>query len=136
MPGAAAAGDGKDPDTGAGAQLYRSYCASCHGVEGRGKGPVAPSLVVAPADLTRLAEKYGDPLPLDRLAEFIDGRKEITAHGPREMPVWGEEFYPEGRPGNPKLERARRGTIMMILHYLSSIQTLRGASVPSPTPAG
>ena len=32
-------------------------CASCHGVKGRGDGPVAKSLAKAPADLTKLSQK-------------------------------------------------------------------------------
>ena len=35
----------------AGRVLYTTYCASCHGVDGRGSGPVAGSLVVRPSDL-------------------------------------------------------------------------------------
>jgi mono/diheme cytochrome c family protein len=120
------AGDDLDV-VGTGGQLYRTYCASCHGVEGRGNGPAAAALATPPADLTALAQKFGRPLPVDRLAEFIDGRKEITAHGTREMPVWGETFFDESGPGNPAVEKAKRGAILMIIRYLDSIQTTQQA---------
>lgn len=112
-----------------GAHLYRSYCASCHGVGGRGDGPVAVSLAKPPADLTQLGVRYGTPLPVDRLAEWIDGRRAVAAHGPREMPVWGTELYRSGPdvlpPGHPNVqarESARRGTVLLILDYLQTLQ--------------
>jgi mono/diheme cytochrome c family protein len=113
-----------------GAQLYTTYCASCHGVSGLGDGPLAMVLTVKPFDLTRLGEKYGRPLPTDRIAEFIDGRSDVKAHGPREMPVWGEQLYrgetgkspaPDSPSGRVR-EAARRGAIELIIAYLDTIQ--------------
>ena len=109
-----------------GARLYMGYCASCHGVAGRGGGPVASSLVKPPADLTRLGERYGLPLPKDDLARFIDGRSLVASHGTREMPVWGEELYPGDTESEPR-EAARRGTILLILEYLDTIQRAPGS---------
>jgi mono/diheme cytochrome c family protein len=101
--------------------LYGRYCASCHGVAGDGRGPVASALVRNPADLRRLGERHGTPLPVDRLARLIDGRDAVTAHGPREMPVWGERFAapePEASGRTPAVDaRIRR-----ILDYLATIQ--------------
>jgi mono/diheme cytochrome c family protein len=108
---------------GQGARLYATYCASCHGVGGRGDGPVAALLRVPPADLTRLAERYGEPLPADRLADFVDGRRSVAAHGPREMPVWGEQLYRGEREGAPAKEAARSGTVLLIVEWLETIQT-------------
>jgi mono/diheme cytochrome c family protein len=113
-----------------GAHLYATYCASCHGAAGRGDGPLTEVLTVKPANLTRLGEKYGRPLPVDRVAGFIDGRADVKAHGPREMPVWGEQLYrgEAGKspgPGSPSAalrEAARRGTIELIVAYLDTIQ--------------
>ena len=33
--------------------------------------------------------RCGNPLPEDVIAKFIDGRSDVKAHGPRDMPVWG-----------------------------------------------
>ena len=66
--------------------VYRRYCASCHGLEGRGDGPAAAALSPPPADLTRLGYN------LDELMWRIDGTQTIRAHGDSRMPVWGEVF--------------------------------------------
>jgi mono/diheme cytochrome c family protein len=103
--------------------LYVRYCASCHGVKGDGHGPVAPALKTPPADLRLLSARYGDPLPEDQIASFIDGRADVAAHGPREMPVWGEEVwqYPEGK--GPETQVTPR--VADLVAYLRSIQTLQ-----------
>jgi hypothetical protein len=54
---------------------------------------MASSLKQQPADLRKLSDKYGTPLSIKRVAAFIDGRQAVAAHGPREMPVWGNRFY-------------------------------------------
>ncbi|MGR3759581.1 c-type cytochrome [Roseobacteraceae bacterium NS-SX3] len=71
-----------------GAQLYRHFCASCHGLEGRGSGPMAPVLLVQPADLTTLKERNGGSFPYERVAARIDGRDPLVSHG-SDMPVFG-----------------------------------------------
>jgi len=113
-----------------GARLYARYCASCHGVGGHGDGPLVKVLTVKPADLTSLGERYGRPLPTEPIAAFIDGRSDVKAHGPREMPVWGEQLY-RGKlgqspapdtPSGKVREAARRGAIELIVAYLQTIQ--------------
>ena len=89
-----AASAGAD-DVAQGRQIYLEYCSSCHGLTGEGDGPVAPALTTPPANLRRLSERFGNPLPEDQFARFIDGRVEVKAHGPRDMPVWGARFYAE-----------------------------------------
>jgi len=107
-------------DVARGRLLYVHHCASCHGVKGDGRGPVAPELKTAPTDLRFLSLRYGNPLPEDRIASFIDGRADIVAHGPREMPIWGEEVwkYPEGQ--GPREQVTSR--IADLVAYLQSIQ--------------
>jgi mono/diheme cytochrome c family protein len=66
-------------------------CAPCHGVTGKGDGPIAKSLTKAPADLIKLSQKNGGVFPTSSVYDIIDGRTEVLGHGPREMPVWGVE---------------------------------------------
>lgn len=99
---------------------YMKYCASCHGVDGKGVGPAAASLKTAPADLTKLAERYGEPLPRNKLTAFIDGRRPLIAHGSRDMPIWGERLWEDLPSRTP--EARKRGTILVIIDYLDSIQ--------------
>ncbi|MGH7923315.1 MAG: c-type cytochrome [Candidatus Binatus sp.] len=101
------------------------YCASCHGTDGLGDGPVAKSLVTPPANLRKLGDKYGMPLPAHRIAELIDGRNTARAHGSHEMPVWGEKLYEMGAG-----ERGEYGigeVIDKIIAYLNTIQDRRTA---------
>jgi len=75
---------------------YEKYCASCHGAQGRGDGPVAQAMKAMPADLTLLSMNNDGKYPADKVREIIDGRADVKAHGPRAMPVWGNEFYVSG----------------------------------------
>jgi mono/diheme cytochrome c family protein len=74
-----------------GRELFESYCASCHGRDGRGSGPAAGALTTAPPDLTRLARRHGGVFPRERVETFVanDGDALAPAHGTPEMPVWG-----------------------------------------------
>lgn len=105
----------------AGFEVYRNYCAVCHGVFADGKGPVAPVLKSPPPDLSRLSARFGSPLRSEELADLIDGRTMARSHGTNDMPVWGERLY-EGRQDNPQLDKVRRGTILRIIEYLNAIQ--------------
>ena len=77
----------------AGPDLYRSYCASCHGTEGKGDGPVAPALNSKMPDLTTIKQRNGGIFPAARVNKIISGDEIILAHGTREMPVWGPIFH-------------------------------------------
>lgn len=73
---------------------FQSSCASCHGADGKGKGPVAEQLKVPPPDLTVLAKKNNGVFPTNAVYETIDGLQRMPAHGSREMPIWGFRFNP------------------------------------------
>ena len=77
-----------------GPEMYRTFCASCHGPEGKGNGPAAAALKRAPADLTLLSQKNGGKFPAQRVRDYIEGKdaKTTDAHGSREMPIWGDVF--------------------------------------------
>jgi mono/diheme cytochrome c family protein len=80
-----------------GQQLYREYCAVCHGTEARGGGPAAAALKKAAADLTQIARKNAGKFPEARVRFVIDGEGAvIPAHGSREMPIWGRIFRHTG----------------------------------------
>ncbi len=74
-----------------GRDLYRTYCWQCHGFEGTGDGPMAEMLAILTPDLTKLAGANDDVFPTDRIAEQIDGRSQLLAHG-GEMPIFGAVF--------------------------------------------
>jgi mono/diheme cytochrome c family protein len=104
-----------------GQQYFVQYCSACHGMDGRGNGPVAPALRTSPADLTRIAQRRGGQFPDAEIAAQIDGRAMAAAHGSREMPVWGVRFA-EKFGGEAIGEEAVRGHLLVLLSYLKSMQ--------------
>ena len=104
---------------------YQTYCASCHGPDGQGNGPVAEFLALTPANLTKLSRNNGGIFPAERLAQIIDGRREVKIHGPRDMPVWGDWFDAEAEaPGLRASEReiVVHERIAALVAYLKTIQ--------------
>lgn len=70
------------------AEYLNSY-AICHGVEGKGDGPLGEMLVKRPADLTSISKRNGGRFPYAHVIAVIDGRYDVSSHGNRDMPVWG-----------------------------------------------
>lgn len=105
----------------AGADVFRRYCASCHGVAAMGDGPVAASLRKPPADLTRIAARRGGSFDAPAIAAFIDGRERVAEHGAADMPIWGRRFddRQESLADETKLAP---GDIYLVVEYLRSIQ--------------
>ena len=103
-----------------GATLYRAYCASCHGENGKGDGPVAPALKATVPDLTVIAKNNGGNFPAARVRRIIMGEGMIASHGSREMPVWGPIFHQVE-------EDVDRGPVRLenLVKYLESLQTTK-----------
>lgn len=75
-----------------GADLFKEYCAVCHGSDAKGSGPAADALKKRPADLTQLSRKNSGSFPELHVMNFIKGQDVVAAHGSRDMPVWGSIF--------------------------------------------
>jgi mono/diheme cytochrome c family protein len=118
-------------EPGFGKREFDANCAACHGMDGKGRGPVAGFLTKNPPDLTLLSRGNGGVFPMDRLYRAIDGRdlpegSQPGPHGNREMPIWGRdyrlrdaEFYGEV-PYDP--DAMARGRILALLEYLNRLQ--------------
>jgi mono/diheme cytochrome c family protein len=104
-----------------GREAYLQYCASCHGPDADGKGPMAEELRRPPADLTRLTERFGSPLRPREVLDRVDGRNMARAHGSSEMPVWGRKLA-SNAPRTQGTEVQTRGTLLIIIDYLASLQ--------------
>jgi hypothetical protein len=104
---------------------FVTYCAACHGVEGRGDGTIAEFLTITATDLTQLSKKNAGLFPRERAINVIDGRAEVKVHGPRDMPVWGDWFEFEagssvaGKGAEQKVVQAR---INALVDYIETIQ--------------
>jgi mono/diheme cytochrome c family protein len=72
--------------------MFQSYCSPCHGKSGKGDGPAAAALKKTPADLTKISARNGGTFPDVKIKRYIEGLDEVSAHGSRDMPVWGELF--------------------------------------------
>jgi mono/diheme cytochrome c family protein len=100
-----------------GSDLFHAYCASCHGDDGKGNGPVAGALNTRPSDLTTIAKRHGGVFPAKRIRDIIAGEDVVMAHGSSEMPVWGPIFHRvewDQDLGNVRLQN--------LVKYLESIQ--------------
>lgn len=107
---------------------YNAACAVCHGLTGKGDDGPLKSLFARPVpNLTVLAKNNKGVFPFDRVFQIIDGRQEVKAHGPREMPVWGNAFnnqcsiYFDNYPQQDS-ESAARSRILAITEYLYRLQ--------------
>lgn len=112
---------GGDP----GKREFESNCAACHGKGGQGDGSVVELLKRAPPDLTQLSRKNGGVFPIDRVYQTIEGGT-VTAHGSREMPIWGRDYRIQGAeyymdvPYDP--EAYVRTRLLWLVEYLSRLQ--------------
>jgi mono/diheme cytochrome c family protein len=101
-----------------GVEMFKAYCATCHGVNGKGGGPAAAALKVPPSDLTLLKQKDGGKFPSGKVAQILEGSNDISAHGSTEMPLWGPIFHSLS-PGNDSVVKLR---IANLTKYIESIQ--------------
>ncbi|HWE85093.1 MAG TPA: c-type cytochrome [Terracidiphilus sp.] len=98
--------------------MYDSYCAPCHGVDGRGNGPAASALKTQPTDLTVLAKANHGKYPDSHIAAVLHFGSSIPAHGSAQMPVWGTVL---GRMENgQRMQSTLR--ISNLSRYLESMQ--------------
>ena len=102
---------------------YEIACMQCHGLEGRGDGPLAKTLKTAPASLTQITRSNRGKFPSEKIAEIIDGRAIVAAHGDRDMPVWGDRYRAPVPGKSPAwVEQRVRAQIRALTDYIKSIQ--------------
>jgi len=98
--------------------LYKQYCATCHGADAMGKGPLAGSLKTPPTDLTTLSKRHGGKFPYDYVKSVLKLGTTPGAHGSSDMPAWGPIF----RVFDKRNEEAVQKRIKNLCDYLASIQ--------------
>ena len=113
-----------DEDLAVGQVEYQFSCASCHGLDGKGEGPVSLFLTAKPSDLTQMSAGNNGQFPSQVIFETIDGRVDGGVHGSRTMPVWGARYLKEfqnfgGEQNNAALVEAR---ITRLVNFLETIQ--------------
>ncbi len=103
---------------GSGKEMFQAYCASCHGANGKGDGPAAAALKSPPTDLTALSKNNGGKFPSDRVFSILRGQSAVTAHGNRDMPVWGPVFWHMSQDYESEVQQR----IANLTHYIESLQ--------------
>jgi mono/diheme cytochrome c family protein len=100
-----------------GNQMFATYCAVCHGADGRGNGPAAGALKTQPANLTQLAAKNNGNYPQLQVLGTLSA-KNVAAHGSQEMPIWGDLFK--------SLDIGNRQTVeLRLLNLTTYIQSIQ-----------
>jgi mono/diheme cytochrome c family protein len=102
-----------------GPALFKSYCASCHGADARGEGPIAHALRYQPADLTQIARHAQGRFEKDMVHRVIDGRDPVKDHGGPDMPMWGDAFKRSGEGYSDEEVKAR---IESLVEHLATLQ--------------
>ena len=100
-----------------GAEMFDTYCAVCHGKDGKGNGPAASEFKTPPSNLTILSANNKGKFPAEHVSEVIEnGAGQAKAHGSRDMPVWGAAFRSIGDNPQSKLR------IYNLSKYIESLQ--------------
>ena len=103
-------------------ELFDRLCASCHGLEGRGDGPVADQLTPRPSNLTMLARRHGGKFPREHVVIVLSGQRRIRAHGTNEMPIWGQRLAPAESPAAAAAQLEQARLITALTDYVESLQ--------------
>jgi mono/diheme cytochrome c family protein len=105
------------PTAVSGSELFYNSCASCHGRDGKGNGPLGQVLTIRPADLTIITKNSGGTFPAAKIYELIDGRNpNVRGHGGPDMPVWGDVFAARGGAASVKTR------INALVKYIETLQ--------------
>jgi mono/diheme cytochrome c family protein len=100
-----------------GKELFRQYCAVCHGEDAKGAGPAASALKISPTDLTQISRKNNGKFPEERVLANLKGESGVAAHGTQDMPVWGPIFTNM----TPNLNESQN-RIYALMNYMEEIQ--------------
>jgi mono/diheme cytochrome c family protein len=101
-----------------GQEMYKQFCAACHGADGKGDGPAASNLKTHPSDLTTLAKRHDGKFPYDYLSTILRFGPGVSAHGSSNMPTWGPIFSIIEKSN----EKAVQERIKRLSTYVASLQ--------------
>jgi mono/diheme cytochrome c family protein len=109
-----------------GQEEFRTHCAACHGMSGLGDGPIGQSLKTPAPNLALIAQRNGGVFPFQRVYEVIEGNSAITAHGTRDMPLWGDRYRKDLKPVTPDqldiTNQLVEKRILSLVYYIGTLQ--------------
>lgn len=101
-----------------GQQMFDTYCAVCHGKDGKGSGPAASAMKTPPIDLTQLAKNGGGKYPASHVAAVLKGQAMTPSHGSQDMPIWGPLFSSISQGHEGQVQQR----ITNLVNYVDGIQ--------------
>jgi mono/diheme cytochrome c family protein len=111
-------GTAPQTDVSSGPEMFKAYCAACHGPNAKGNGPAAAALKKAPSDLTVLAKNNGGKFPEERFRELVERNAQVIEHGTLDMPLWGPVFR--------SLRGGEDGAKLRVFNLMKYVETLQG----------
>jgi mono/diheme cytochrome c family protein len=110
----------------AGQEEFRMHCAACHGLSGLGDGPIGQSLKTPAPNLALITQRNGGLFPFQRIYEIIEGSAVVSAHGSRDMPLWGDRYRRDAKPVTPDqvdiTNQLVEGRILSLVYYIGTLQ--------------
>jgi mono/diheme cytochrome c family protein len=103
-----------------GSEMFKQYCAACHGADAKGHGPAAAALKIPPSDLTLLSRNNHGKFPDTHVYSAIKGDVSANAHGSPDMPVWGTIF--RDMANNSEDDRQSAMRLSNLCRYIQSLQ--------------
>src|SRR5258708_1765080 len=101
-----------------GDQMFRQYCAACHGADAKGNGPVQSALKIPAPNLRTLAKRYGGKFPYEYVTGVLRFGPSLASHGSADMPTWGPIFeYIDNHNQSSVQQRIKN-----LSEYLASLQ--------------
>ena len=107
----------RTPST-SGKEMFKTYCAVCHGLDGRGTGPAATAMKTNSTDLTALAQKSAGKYPAAHVAAVIRGQAATPSHGSHDMPVWGPLFSSIDQGHEAQVQQR----VTNLVNYIETVQ--------------
>lgn len=104
-----------------GKQMFTTYCAVCHGADGRGNGPAAAALKTAPTNLVQLAKDNGGKFPDAHVYSVLRFGTETPSHGSMDMPIWGPALRTLDH-GSASADMIEHQRIANLTAYLKTLQ--------------
>jgi len=92
-------------------------CATCHGNDAKGTGPLLQSVGLVAPDLTQISARNGGVFPRQQVMAIIDGLKAMPEFGAEDL---GEAVIVEGPDGLGTPTPVR---LIALADYLEGIQT-------------
>lgn len=108
----------KPTSPGSGLDMYVNYCAACHGLDGKGKGPAAPALKAPVPDLTLLTKQNAGKFPADKVSSVLRFGTDVAAHGSADMPTWGPLLRSLNKSQQPEVQLR----INNLVRHIESLQ--------------